>query len=250
MQNISRRKVLCASGAFLGASVLGIRQAEAEDKPTRKLKVLVVGAHPDDPETGCGGTIARYADEGHDVAVLYLTRGEVGLKGKSREEAAEIRTNELEKACDILDARPLFGGQIDGHTEVTGERYARFQEIVKAENPDVVYTHWPIDIHRDHRAASLLTYDAWITMGKKFALYYYEVYTGIQTQIFRPTDYVDISETEPRKRKATMAHASQDPAEMYKLHDLMNQFRGKEFGCRYAEAFIRHIQGPSVESFS
>ena len=40
---------------------------------------------------------------------------------------------------------------------------------------------------------------------------------------------------------------SQNPAKMYKLHDLMNQFRGKEFGCRYAEAFIRHVQGPSIE---
>ena len=82
MQDISRRKVLHASGALLGATVLGIQRAEAANELPRKLKVLVVGAHPDDPETGCGGTIARHADEGNDVSILYLTRGEAGVAGK------------------------------------------------------------------------------------------------------------------------------------------------------------------------
>ena len=126
-------------------------------------------------------------------------------------------------------------------------RYDEFRKILETEKPDVVFTQWPIDSHRDHRATSLLTYDAWVKMGKRFALYYYEVYSGIQTQMFHPTDYVDITATEGRKRAATMAHASQNPEHMYKLHDLMNQFRGKEFGCKYAEAFAQHAQGPSID---
>src|SRR5215475_6104846 len=60
----------------------------------RKLKIIVVGGHPDDPESGCGGAIARYADAGHDVVCLYLTRGEAGIRGKSADEAAAIRTRE------------------------------------------------------------------------------------------------------------------------------------------------------------
>src|SRR5689334_1879745 len=51
-----------------------------------KIRVLCIGAHPDDPETACGGTLARYAEGGHDVNVLYMTKGELGIVGKSPEE--------------------------------------------------------------------------------------------------------------------------------------------------------------------
>ena len=68
--------------------------------------------------------------------------------------------------------------------------------------------------------------------------------SGSQTQNFAPTDYVDITATEDRKRAACFAHKSQNPAEFYAHHDLMNRFRGKESGHKYAEAFIRHVQSP------
>jgi LmbE family N-acetylglucosaminyl deacetylase len=209
---------------------------------TRKLKVLVAGAHPDDPESGCGGTIARYADRGHDVAVLYLTRGEAGIKGRSHEEAAAIRTTEATKACAILKSRPLFAGA----TEVNAARYAAFRAIVESEKPDVVFTHWPVDSHPDHRACSLLTYDAWLRTGRKFALYYFEVNLGGQTQCFRPTHYVDITATEPRKRDACFAHASQNAASGFypNYHIKMHEHRGMEGGFRLAEAFVHHDQSP------
>jgi len=215
--------------------------------PKRKLKIVVAGAHPDDPETGCGGTMAHYADLGHEVVALYLTCGEAGVRGKSHEEAARIRTAECEKACEILKARPVFVGQIDGSVEVNPERYQEFREILSAEKPDVVFTHWPIDTHRDHRATSLLVYDAWLSSGKQFALYYYEVMSGSQTQHFHPTNYVDITEAEERKRAATMAHASQNPEGIYAHHDKMNRFRGLECGSKYAEAFVRHVQSVAVK---
>jgi N-acetylglucosamine malate deacetylase 1 len=240
---MSRRDLLTASAALMGATVLGSQPGIADaDEPKRsetgKLKIVVVGAHPDDPETGCGGTIARYADAGHDVTVLYLTHG------KPPEEAGRIRTAECQQACKVLHAVPRFVGQNDDDTEVNRARYDEFVGIIQAEKPNLVFTHWPVDSHRDHRAAASLAYEAWFSLGKSFPLYYYEVYTGIQTQLFAPTDYVDITATEARKRASVMAHASQKPLIMYKLHDLMNQFRGKEFGCQYAEAFIRHAQGP------
>jgi N-acetylglucosamine malate deacetylase 1 len=247
MNPLSRRCLLAASGGLLGAGALSLATTVAVPggeavAPKRKLKIVVAGAHPDDPETGCGGTIARLSDAGHEVVALYLTRGERGIEGKSLEQAARIRTAEAEKACKILGARPVFAGQIDGDTEVNQRRYADFRGLLETEPPDVVFTHWPVDTHRDHRACSHLAYDAWLGLDKRFALYYYEVYTGRQTQNFAPTDYVDIGATEPRKRSATMAHASQGPEEVYQLHDLMNRFRGTEAGCQFAEAFIRQAQ--------
>jgi LmbE family N-acetylglucosaminyl deacetylase len=109
----------------------------------------------------------------------------------------------------------------------------------------VFFTHWPIDNHADHRAMSMLVYDAWLQMKRKFALYYYEVSTGEDTVQFAPTNYVDISQTEPRKRLACYAHASQAPDRFYALQETVSKMRGLESGHKQAEAFIRHIQSPS-----
>ncbi len=252
MKQISRREMLGRAGRLVGAGALGLPLVEPADAAQatgspaagRRLKVVVAGAHPDDPETGCGGTIARYADLGHEAVVIYLTRGEAGIEGKSYQEAAAIRTAEAQKACGILKARPVFAGQIDGSTEVTPARYEEFRKLLEAERPDLVFTHWPLDSHRDHRAISLLVFDSWLGGGRKFALYYFEVMTGEQTSHFWPTHYVDITATEARKHAACFAHASQGPAEFYPYHDEMNRFRGLECGRKYAEAFLRHVQSP------
>ncbi len=214
----------------------------AEGSPSRKVKVIVVGGHPDDPESGCGGTMALYASQGHEVVALYLTRGEAGIPGKSHDEAASIRTAESQQACQILKARALFAGQIDGATEVNPARYKAFHDILEAEQPNLVFTHWPVDTHPDHRAASLLAYDAWLHSRQKFALFYFEVMSGSQTQNFAPSHYVDITTTEGQKRAACMAHVSQNPQEFYAAHDVMNRFRGMECGVKFAEGFIEHVQ--------
>lgn len=214
---------------------------------SRKAKIMFVGGHPDDPESGCGGTIARYSDLGHEVVILYLTRGEAGISGKAAHDAAEIRTAEAQKACSILKARAVFAGQVDGRTELNSARYDAFRELLESEQPGIVFTHWPIDSHRDHRAASFLVYDAWLKGDKRMDLFYYEVETGSQTQNFYPTHYIDIAETESRKRAACLAHVSQDPeTTFYPLHEQMGRFRGIESGRRVAEAFIRHVQSPSA----
>ena len=135
--------------------------APAEPEATR-LIVVCVGAHPDDPESGCGGTLARYAALGHAVTILYLTRGERGISGKSLEEAAKIRSAECETTCEIIGAKPAFFGQIDGATEVTRAQVDAMSRLLAAANPDVVFTHWPVDTHMDHQIASVLTIRAWI----------------------------------------------------------------------------------------
>ena len=122
-------------------------------------------------------------------------------------------------------------------------QYAEFRKLLAAQNPDIVFTHWPIDSHRDHRAASLLAYDAWLEGGRKFDLYYFEVLQGEQTQVFHPTDYVDISEVESVKKAACFAHTSQLPATMFwPQHETMARFRGIECGVAMAEAFVQHCQ--------
>jgi LmbE family N-acetylglucosaminyl deacetylase len=246
MESVTRRELIVGSSLLAASSVATAARAGSPSNEPRKLKALVAGAHPDDPESGCGGTICRYVDAGNEVAVLYLTRGEGGVRGKSADEAAAIRTAEAKKACEILQARPLFAGQIDGRTEVSAARYDTFRKVLDGEKPDIDFTHWPIDGHRDHRACSLLVYDAWLRSGRKFALYYFEVDLGAQTQSFRPTHYVDITAVEPRKREACFAHESQNAATDFypNYHAKMHQLRGMESGFGFAEAFVRHDQSP------
>ena len=209
----------------------------------KRYKTIVVGAHPDDPETACGGTMALLSQAGHEVVSAYLTRGEAGIPGKSHRASARIRTKEAEKACEILDVRPVFLGQVDGDSEVNKDRYQEIYEFLANEAPDVVITHWPIDTHRDHRVCSMLVYDAWLRLDRRFALYYFEVMSGMQTQNFSPIDYVDIGSVIEDKHKACSMHKSQHIEESYADdHGKMEPFRGLEAGCEYAEAFVLQSQ--------
>jgi len=81
---------------------------------------------------------------------------------------------------------------------------------------------------------------------EKFELYFFEVCTGEQTYIFKPTDYVDISGSQEQKRKAVYCHVSQDPPGIYQCgHAAMEDFRGRELGVKAAEAFV-HMTGQSI----
>ncbi len=224
------------------AQALALSALRAQPSPARKLKIIVTGGHPGDPEYGCGGTIARYSDQGHDVALLYLNRGEKTCPEPPAEASANVRVAEARRACEILKARPLFAGQCDGHAIVDAPHYQQFRDVIDAERPDVLFTHWPIDGHRDHRAISMMAYDTWLATGKKFAFYYYEVSDGEDTLMFPPTDFVDITATEARKRQACYAHASQSPDRFYAMQTQVTKFRGVESGYAQAEAYVRHAQ--------
>jgi LmbE family N-acetylglucosaminyl deacetylase len=202
------------------------------------LKIVFTGGHPGDPECGCAGTIARFADLGHDVVILYLNHGEGYCGSAPLDRCAAIRTAEAQKACQILKARPVFADQIDGQAIVDQAHYEAFSKLLTAESPDAVFTQWPLDRHRDHRAVSALTLDAFFQSKKKFALYYYEV--AEDTLMFNPSDYVDISRVEPRRRAACYAHVSQQPDKWYPKQVEITKFRGAESGHSQAEAFLRH----------
>jgi N-acetylglucosamine malate deacetylase 1 len=223
-----------AFGAFVTSAVREVQALPVEGK----MKVIVAGGHPGDPEYGCGGSIARLTDLGHEVVLLYLN------DGTWPPTATATRVAEARKACEILKARPAYAGQANGHAVVDNAHYEAYAKIIADEKPDVVLTQWPIDNHRDHRAITMLTYDAWRQSKKSFSLYYYEVSDGEDTLQFAPTHYVDITQTEPRKRAACYAHASQTPDRYYALQDQVAAFRGIEGGYQRAEAFVLQRQSP------
>src|SRR6059036_704645 len=155
------RRSFVKQSALAAVTTLPLASTPAESRAA-SLRIVCVGAHPDDPESGCGGTLARYAALGHAVTVIYLTRGERGISGKSLDEAARIRSAECATACKIMGAKPVFFGQIDGATEVTRAHVDAMRRLLAAEHPDVVFTHWPVDTHMDHQVASVLTIRAWM----------------------------------------------------------------------------------------
>ena len=246
MNWLSRREMLSRTSLLASPMVVGTLPTltdGSEADPPRESggvpKVIVTGGHPGDPEYGCGGTIARCADLGHEVVLLYLNRGEWPPR-----DAGLARIAEAKNACEILKARPLYADQVNSQAVVDAAHYEAFRKILEAEKADAVFTHWPIDNHADHRAISNLVYDAWLRLGKRFALYYYEVSNGEDTVQFAPTHYVNITETVPRKRLACYAHASQNPDKYYALQEQVTRMRGLESGHGQAEGYIRHVQSP------
>lgn len=242
---MNRREALKAAGSAAALTILGGIPLSSKEKtaPSEKKKILVIGAHPDDPETGAGGTICLLTRAGHDVVCVYLTRGEAGIRGKTHAEAAAIRVAESERACAVTGARHIFMDQIDGSTEINLDRFREMRELLEREKPDVVLTHWPIDGHRDHAVCGLLVVDAWRRLGRCFDLYYFEVMTGTQTQLFHPTDWVDITSVLEQKHKACYCHESQQLEEVMRdWHEPMERFRGIECRRTAAEAFVRHAE--------
>ena len=242
---MNRREMLKVGGTALAATaVLGLPALASEPAArngVRSRKVLVIGAHPDDPETGCGGTMILLRRAGYEVKCVYLTRGEAGIPGKSGAEAAAIRVAESERACAVTGAEHEFMSQVDGQTEVNLSRYAEMRELIERENPVAVLTHWPIDAHRDHAVCGILVLDAWRRLERRFKLFYFEVMSGEQTQMFSPTHWVDIGSVYELKYKACMCHESQNLQPVYDgWHTPMEIFRGIQGRCQRAEAFMQH----------
>jgi LmbE family N-acetylglucosaminyl deacetylase len=243
-RHLTRRDFVASSVGAGGLAVLSpLPLFGARDRSTAApLSVVCIGGHPDDPESGCGGTLARYAAAGHTVTIVYLTRGERGIERKSLDEAARIRTAESEAACRILGATPRFFGQVDGATELTHAHVDTMTKLVATLKPDVILAHWPIDTHMDHQVASLLAIRAWMSM-KGADLFFYEVNAGSQTEGFKPDTYVDISSVVEQKKRALFAHVSQDGEGIWREHhEIMAAWRGREYGVKAAEGFVHHAR--------
>lgn len=235
----TRREFITLSALTLGG--LNNKASAGANQPVKPLKIICAGAHPGDPEFGCGGTMAKYSAAGHKVIFLYLTRGEAFDKNISHTEAASLRTKEAATACAALKVTAVFAGQIDGDTKLGAEQNEAMLKIIESEKPDIVFTQWPMDTHPDHQVTGLLVLNAWTKMKQSFDLYFYEVNTGSETMSFVPTDYVEITNFRDKKKAAMWAHQTQDPEKTYlSFFQQMEAFRGLEAGVPAAEAFIHY----------
>ncbi len=221
---------------------------------TGGMRVLAIGAHPDDVEFHCGGTLLRYRKEGHAVTVCVATNGDKGSKRIPSAELVEVRRREAQEAADRLGADLVWLGFEDGALREGQPERDAFVRAIRQAKPDVVLAHDPEDYHPDHRACARLVRDSLFlctvpqllpdvpALDANPALYWMD--TGAAA--FQPTDYVDVSEVFAEKEALLALHRSQwewisdhsgtDIAEPMRV---TNRFRGLACGVRYAEAFRR-----------
>jgi len=207
----------------------------------KKLKVVFVGAHVDD-WVDCAGTIARYTALGHEALCMSFTPGDsrsmADMNHMPIEELAAARRDQAAKGASIIGARLKFLDQNNQRMHVDPDAYDAFNKTLAAEQPDVVFTMWPLEFHPDHRAAANLAFNAWLQSGMKFQLYFCETPGGteMQPQQFIPNRRVDVESVADLKRESFVANAFIKHS--WPETDLWARFRGMEYGCKYAEAFV------------
>ena len=196
------------------------------------MRILAIGAHPDDVEFGCGGTLIKYARQGHDVSLLVMTDGAGGGDGR-------IRRQEQQAAGDILGVSRLFWGEYpDTAIPLDRESIQRVERVILDVRPDFIFVHSQDDTHQDHRHLSVATITA--TRYTRNVLFY----EGPTTQNFSPNVFVDIDGVLRDKIAALQAHKSQvtkTNIEGMNILDIVQSsahFRGIQGRVRNAEAFV------------
>jgi LmbE family N-acetylglucosaminyl deacetylase len=221
----------------LAAALPGAGAGEERQPATPRLRVVVIGAHPDDPESGCGGLIALLTKAGHEVTIACTTcfRGERKI---GNEPEGVVRRREATLACRLLQAQPYFFDY--AHEKLTADQSTlkTVAAWLASVRPDIVVTHWPLDTHENHHVTSSLVWQAYLRQDK-WSLYFFEVETDRQTMHFRPDLYLNIESVYDLKKKALFCHQSQQPDEIWELHDAMHTRRGAECGIKHAEAYLR-----------
>ena len=195
------------------------------------MNVLCLGAHPDDVEVGMGGTVKRYASEGHKVWIVSMCVPD-GL---------ECRREESERAAEILGAEHIYLDLPPEDMRADIAFITRLDLLFRNSRPwNVIYTHWIHDSHQDHRTVAEATIS--MTRFKPCAVYMYEVIpSGITPYTFRAQRFVDISPYLAFKLNSVSEHASQTKrygADVW-LDGItgLATYRGFQMGALYAEAF-------------
>ncbi len=196
------------------------------------MNILALGAHPDDIEIGCGGTLLKYARAGHHVYLMILTDG-------ARGGDFDVRRNEQLASSRILGAKEIFwGGYRDTELPVAREAIQQIEDVVKKVDPAFIFVNYLDDTHQDHRHLATCTVTA--TRYTRNVLFY-ETPT---TQNFSPTVYVDIDGLLEDKVRSLEAHASQvqktnvEGLSILEVAHASAHFRGLQGRVRSAEAFV------------
>ncbi|WP_186328372.1 PIG-L deacetylase family protein [Paenibacillus sp. 32O-W] len=222
------------------------------------MKVLAIGAHPDDIEISCAGTLAKMVEAGHEVVLCHASDGDKGHYEIPASELVPIRRREAEQAGAVINSRVVSLGLRDGEIWPEQEEIRlKFIDLMCTVQPDLVITHAPNDYMPDHNALSRIVFDTTFLAtlpgasrqhkpaAKVPALYYMDNLSGID---FQPTLYVDITATFGTKLEMLKKHQSQlvwlknhDNVDILDSVMTMNKFRGMQAGCAYAEGFIQHM---------
>jgi LmbE family N-acetylglucosaminyl deacetylase len=162
------------------------------------MNILAIGPHPDDIEIGCSGTLIKYAQRGHGVFLLVVTRGEKGGE-------AEARYEEQIKAAEVMGARDVFwGGFTDTELLDRGNEIIHLVELyIKKIQPNFIFVNFFDDTHQDHRTVNRSVLSAARYVRN---VMFYEVPT---TNNFTPNIFVDIGSVFELKLEALKAHSSQ-----------------------------------------
>jgi LmbE family N-acetylglucosaminyl deacetylase len=224
------------------------------------MRILAVGAHPDDIEFLCAGTLAIYRKKGHKVFMCHVCDGNKGSSTFSSNELAKIRREEAIRSARVIGATSIWGEISDGEVVLDLNSRMKIIDVIRQANPDLIITHSPDDYHSDHINVSRLVFEAcylanlelWKTSypptDRLPYLYYMDTEAGID---FNPTEYVDISDTIDTKIKMMLENKSQI-AWLRKVHNydaievikLIARFRGLQAGVEYAEAFMQKKMCP------
>jgi len=155
------------------------------------------------------------------------------------EKLASARRDQAVKGAEMIGARIVFLKERDLMMRVDPASYQEFNKMLMPEKPDVVFTMWLMEFHPDHRAAGNLAYNAWLQSGMNFGLYFCETPGGteMQPQQFCPTHYVDVEPVKNVRRESFLANDFIKDG--WAESELWARFRGMEYGCQSAEAFVR-----------
>jgi LmbE family N-acetylglucosaminyl deacetylase len=195
------------------------------------VNVLAIGAHPDDIEYGCGGTLTKYAQKGHAIHLFIASEG--GRGGDPRE-----RRQEQEESAMILGVRDVFwGGYDDTEVPLNRDLIVHLEDVIRDVSPAMIFVNFPDDTHQDHRNLAQCA-----TSATRYVpnFLFYEVPS---TQNFAPNCYTDIAKVLDKKLAALEAHRSQvaktniEDLSILELAVSSANFRGIQARVKYAEAF-------------
>ena len=133
--------------------------ANGQDSQGKKLRVVIFGAHPDDPDKA-GGTACKWAQMGYDVLMVSVTNGDAGHQTLKAKELAKLRREEARKAGEVIGVRYITLNNHDGQLMPTYENRLQIIKIIREQKADIVICPRPYDYHPDHRYTGVLVLDA------------------------------------------------------------------------------------------